>query len=270
MERAEVDARIGERISKGREILAQPITSSAELSAASAKRDGWHDFNTTLLRKMFDDDSIPKEYGYSGWGAHHSGGFLQQDRQDFVKSLSNQIAKLESIQNRLELLEPLVPTSNVDVQRGKSTGGRVFLVHGRDEATLQTVARFVERIGLEAVVLKEQPDGGRTIVEKFIDNSAVDYAIVLMTPDDRGHLAAEMEAAESRARQNVVFELGFFIGKLGREKVCMLHKGAVSIPSDLAGVVYVPFDDANRWQLQIARNMDSQGIAVDLRGILGA
>jgi predicted nucleotide-binding protein len=114
----------------------------------------------------------------------------------------------------------------------------VFLVHGHDEGVLQAVARFLEQLGLQAIVLREQPDSGRTIIEKFEHYAdQVGFAVILLTPDD---VAGKADAPGSalRARQNVIFELGFFAGKLGRGRACLLKKGDIEIPSDLYGVIY--------------------------------
>src|SRR6516165_635262 len=88
---------------------------------------------------------------------------------------------------------------------------KVFVVHGHDEGAREGVARFLEKIGLTAIVLAEQPNRGRTIIEKFVDCAReVGFAVVVLTPDDLGGVATD-EAQKSRARQNVIFELGYFV-----------------------------------------------------------
>jgi hypothetical protein len=145
---------------------------------------------------------------------------------------------------------------------------KVFIVHGHDDLMKISVARFVGQLQLEPVILHEQPNGGRTIIEKFIDHSDVGYAIVLLAGDDKGGLATEQaDGYRLRARQNVIFELGFFIGKLGRSRVVALHREGVEIPSDYSGVLFVPFDKAGLWQLHVAREMRAAGMKVDLNKI---
>lgn len=135
---------------------------------------------------------------------------------------------------------------------GKPHG--IFIVHGRDQAALNSVARWVERIGLEAIVLSEQPNEGRAVIDKFRAEAArAAYAVVLLTPDDLGALAGEEE--RPRARQNVVFELGYFIASLGPQNVCALYEGGVEIPSDYDGVVYIPYDRGEGWKLGLAREL---------------
>jgi len=139
---------------------------------------------------------------------------------------------------------------------------RVFLVHGRDEAAMETVARFLERLNLQVVILHEKANEGRTLVEKFEAHSNVDYAVVILTPDDAGHPSLEPGNARPRARQNVVFELGYFYGRLGRSRVCALYKSGIELPSDLNGVAYVPLEAD--WKLRLAREIRTAGIPVDL------
>ena len=141
---------------------------------------------------------------------------------------------------------------------------RVFVVHGRDDGAKETVARFVSQLRLEPIILHEQPNRGRTIIEKFEAHATVDYALVLLTPDDVGHPANDPAQARPRARQNVVLELGFFLGTLGRHRVCVLYSGDVEMPSDYQGVLYVPLDQRGAWRLAVAREMKVAGVDVDL------
>lgn len=117
---------------------------------------------------------------------------------------------------------------------------------------------------MEPVILHEQPNEGRAIIEKFEKNADVDFAVVILTPDDMGYLHRRETEAKPRARQNVILELGFFIGTLGRARVCALCKGDVEIPSDYHGVVYVNMDEGQGWKIVLAREIKQAGIAVDL------
>ncbi len=144
-----------------------------------------------------------------------------------------------------------------------SEDGPIFVVHGRDHAALHHVVRVLERsTGREVVVLHEQPNGGRTLLEKFEDHAATaSYAVVLLTADDQGGLAGAATQAP-RGRQNVVFELGFFFGKLGRGRVAvLLHKG-VERPSDLDGLVYISLEDGS-WKHDLLRELQDADIHVD-------
>ncbi len=141
---------------------------------------------------------------------------------------------------------------------------KVFIVHGRDNETKETVARFVEKLGLTPIILHEQPNGGKTIIEKFETFSDVGFAIILLTPDDKGYLASESDTIKSRARQNVIFEQGYFIGKLGRERVVALVRGDIELPSDVSGIMYVDIDGRGAWKLYLAKEMKNAGYAIDL------
>ncbi|HEQ1857591.1 TPA: nucleotide-binding protein [Providencia alcalifaciens] len=143
---------------------------------------------------------------------------------------------------------------------------KVFIVHGHDEGSREKVARFLERIGLEAIILHEQANRGRTVIEKVIEYGNVGFAVVLLTPDDEGCVKGGM--LEPRARQNVLLELGFFIGRLGRDKVCALKKGAVEIPSDFAGVVWEHMDDNNGWKQSLSRELDAAGYTIDWNKVM--
>lgn len=140
---------------------------------------------------------------------------------------------------------------------------KIFIVHGHDNAALQTVARFISRIGLEEIILSERPDGSRTVIEKFeAESGDVSFAIVLMTPDDSGNAIAS-ESTRLRARQNVLYELGYFAGKLGRGKVLVLRKGDIEIPSDLAGVLYTELDENGGWKRKLLSELAYAGVPFD-------
>jgi predicted nucleotide-binding protein len=142
-------------------------------------------------------------------------------------------------------------------------GGRP--VHGHAEATLQEVARFLEQIEQEIIVLREQPNRGRTIIEKFEEYGDVGFAVVLLTPDDRGGpAAATYEEQGLRSRQNVILELGYFLGRLGRSRVCAMYTEGVEIPSDYSGVLYVPLDSGGAWRLHLARELKAAGFPIDM------
>ena len=146
-------------------------------------------------------------------------------------------------------------------------GNKVFIVHGRDEGAREEVARIVEKLGIEPVILTEQASSGSTIIEKVEQNADVGFAVVLLTPDDAGGLR-DGDDVRSRARQNVIFELGFFIGRLGRAQVCALTKGDVEIPSDYSGVVYIDMGGQQDWRIGLVRELKAAGYVVDANRII--
>lgn len=137
---------------------------------------------------------------------------------------------------------------------------KVFVVHGHDGELKNAIARTLERQGIEPIILSEQVNLGTTIIEKFERNSEVKAAICLFTEDDMGKSKAD-ESLKVRARQNVVFEAGYFIGKLGRENVVLLANKEIEMPSDLYGVVYT---DNTMWEIQVLKELREMGFAIDL------
>ena len=139
---------------------------------------------------------------------------------------------------------------------------RVFIVHGHDDASREMVARFITKLGLQPVILHEQANRGMSVLDKLIANANVGYAIVLLTPDDLGRAEPDSDE-EPRARQNVILELGYFLAKLGRERVFALRKEQVEIPSDYMGVIYGKLDEGEAWRQELVREMRAVGYEID-------
>ena len=133
---------------------------------------------------------------------------------------------------------------------------KVFVVHGHDHRRKDDLSHFLRQIGLEPVILHEKPNGGSTVIEKFTRYADVNFAVVLLTADDEGRARSSNSMHLPRARQNVILELGYFLGSLGREKVCALYEPGVEIPSDYAGVLFIELDDSGAWK---------QGLAAELQ-----
>lgn len=149
-----------------------------------------------------------------------------------------------ALKSALDLLDFDEEAIEEEIQERVKMSNKVFIVHGHDENLKQEVEIFLKEIGLEPIVLHRQPDKGQTVIEKIENNSDVGYAIILLTPDDIGYPSTEESKEEIkrerklRARQNVIFEFGYFIGKLGRNRVCCLYKENIELPTDIAGLVY--------------------------------
>lgn len=143
------------------------------------------------------------------------------------------------------------------------TSKRIFVVHGQEAELKETVARLLTQLELEPIILHEQPNEGHTIIEKFEKYSGVSFAVVLLTPDDEIICNG---VKKMQARQNVLLELGFFLGKLGRKKVAVLcrdHK-SMELPSDYSGVLFIPLDANDAWKFTLAKEIRAAGIDVDL------
>lgn len=145
----------------------------------------------------------------------------------------------------------------------KVKGNTVFIVHGHDDGLKTELQLFLTRAGVNNIVLHEQADKGRTIIDKLVQESLnSNYAIALLSPDDK------LENGISRARQNVILEIGYFMGKLGKERVRILKKGDVDIPSDLQGVLYENHDKSGAWKIKLCKELMAVGIFVDMETVM--
>lgn len=141
--------------------------------------------------------------------------------------------------------------------------GSVFVVHGQNHGKLAEVKHLLGQLGIECCVLQDEPNSGQTIIEKFESHGGnASYAIVLLTADDIGG-AKQNNEVQSRARQNVIFEFGYFCGKLGRHKTAVLYEPGVEIPSDLRGLAYVELDSSGAWKYRLADELSQDGYPVD-------
>ena len=194
-------------------------------------------------------------------------------------SVSKQIGYLDGLSVKAQLgVDPsgnigeAITTAPIAANKQKSariaSEQKVFIVHGHNNEAKETVARFIEKIKLTPLILHEQPNKGRTIIEKFEAFSDVEFAVILLTPDDIGYPVGAKDKQEKRARQNVVLELGYFLGKLGRERVCALYTDGVEIPSDYQGVLYVRLDKDGAWKTKLAQEIVQVGINIKLEGLL--
>jgi predicted nucleotide-binding protein len=264
--RAEVEQKLKERIHLGIQIRDQPKRNFAEAAKFVEDVQKWRSFNLDLLEDCFSDRSKRDEYYRSARESYVDASESVIEGigiTGVLVSVQKQVQTLESIVDRLEFYEP---TSSISVS--SKNFSKVFVVHGHDEGAREGVARFLEKLGLTAIILAEQPNRGRTIIEKFVDCAQeVGFAVVLLTPDDLGG-ESTAEAQKSRARQNVIFELGYFVGSLGRGRACLLRKGEVEIPSDLYGVVYTTMDSGNGWKIDLARELKDAGFEFDAEKVL--
>ena len=221
-----------------------------------------------LLTKCFGSESRNvSEFEYAGinsWPEDDSVGAWDRLHR---KTLNYQLKLLEGCidQLRIEVASKSSRPSSLGRDE-QQLGTAIFLVHGQNMGVMETVARFLERLGLEVLVLQEQADKGRTVIEKFEDHaSEVGFAVVLLTADDRGGPHdGSYESQKFRARQNAWLELGYFIAQLGRPRLCALHEEGVEIPSDYSGVLFKPLDRGGAWRMQLAKEIKAAGIQVDM------
>ena len=153
--------------------------------------------------------------------------------------------------------------TDTNVGSGLSNLNKIFIIHGHDDQLKNEVQLFVARAGLDDVVLHERPDKSRTIINKLIEESQdACYVIALLTPDD------QIEDGNRRARQNIVLEIGYFLGKLGKDRIRLIIKGSIEIPSDLQGILYEKYDDAGAWKAKLLKEMQAVGINVDTNKVI--
>lgn len=198
-------------------------------------------------------------------------GFIQPKFPSYAERRAYLSEQFTPLLDHLEFGTPIEPEESnhivsnqaVSVARNKR---KIFIVHGHDNEAKQEVGRFVESVGLEAIILHEQANAGMTIIEKIekYSNDA-DFALVLYTACDKGRGALETKVqARNRARQNVVFEHGYLMAKLGRENVCALVKGEIETPNDISGVVYVSLDSYGAWKNSVIKELKTCGYTVTI------
>ena len=265
--------KIHERIQIGNELRNSVIQSEEELEKIRSECKKWSEYNKTLLKSLFSNSTVAdrcwifSDHTSSVYGLLPGRDIGEEFRQlvtGFQRKMDNQIKDLEGIHDELELIpEQHSHSSNQDTE----IGNKVFIVHGRDINAAETIARAVHNLGLEADILHEKPNEGRTIIEKLEGTAKnASYAIILFTPDDVGALKEQADKESNpRARQNVIFELGYFIGKLGRKQVCCIYQGEVELPSDIDGLLYVLMDNHGAWKHRLAQEMESAGLQIDSR-----
>lgn len=223
------------------------FSTKGERGYPAAKTPAWVRWTTRVdgaIRALFRPDSAAVKMVQSG----NDAPLIGNGSDKFDQAISFYRGALQAALDALEddVFNEIVGSSKATAPLALSN--RVFVVHGHDERSKADVERLLAEWGLDPVVLHRQADQGQTIIEKFERHADVGYAIVLMTPDEVAYLsgeagiADEKRAKEWRARPNVVFEFGYFVGRLGRNRTCCLYTGNVTLPSDLSGLLYKKFD----------------------------
>lgn len=263
--REEAAAKILARIQLGNELRARPIASDDQYREVQDAYFTWDEYNEEMLRQIFTSPKMAEEYRGIVFGGGGIRGLFEKV-EELRRDVGDKARRLESIKDRLELIQLAVgvqssPRAGV-TSSVPTSSTKVFVVHGHDEGAREAVARLLTVFELEPIILHEQASEGRTLVEKLEHHGDVNFAVVLLTPDDVG--GTDADSLRPRARQNVVFELGYFIARLTRNRVCPLYRGEVELPSDYAGVVYVPMDSSGAWRYSLARELRAAGFSIDM------
>lgn len=199
--------------------------------------------------------SLPEESDY------YFKRFEKECKQPSVGCRDAGMAILRTVTS--EMQKEKVPVRPKRESKTKPITKKVFVVHGHDVGAREGVARYLEHLKLEPIILQEQASEGRTIIEKVEKYSDVSYAVVLLTPDDYLDVLDEKGKAVKRvrrARQNAVLELGYFLSRLGRRRVAALLKGDIELPSDYGGVVYIPLDEHEGWKARLEKELKAAGM----------
>lgn len=167
----------------------------------------------------------------------------------------------------IEKMELVCGSNNTIDPKTNCDNKRVFIVHGHDNETKESVARTLQTLGLDAIILNEKSNQGKTIIEKLEHYGDVGYAVVLLTPCDIGKAQEETEFMP-RARQNVIAELGYFIGRLGRNRVSIIHRADTEIPSDFKGLGYISYNNDGSWKFLLARELKTAGYNIDANKLI--
>lgn len=217
----------------------------------------------TLLLEC--DDTYKNEY-IQRWGITREHELIFDNNwRLLVSDIDNDINNLSKIINSLSSQQQIVAVQNQTFNNmEKIINKKIFIVHGHDKEAKTEVALFAQELGLEPIILHQQENQGMTIIEKIEKYTDVGYAIVLYTPCDEGRDRKKNVDLQFRARQNVVFEHGYLIGRLGRPCVSALVKGTIETPGDITGVVYETMDDNGLWKIKIAKELRALDFDVDL------
>lgn len=239
----------------------------------------WDKRNEIVLERAFEKggwlDSTPKDEYASAFGLTYPLGPEVAEDVTVEGLISDVDAKIERLNRLLETLDAYEGPPDDAPTHSQSAGPvTVFVVHGRaDEPRLEVENLIRRATNVEPVILADQIGGGAvTLIEKLEEHlgtsSTASFAVIIMTGDDIGRLNEEGENDRPRARQNVVLELGYAMGSLGRRRVAILHEDGLELPSDIAGVAYYPLDAAGAWRTRILGELKAAGIAVDAEALL--
>lgn len=244
------------------------ILVSRNIRSSEPEFQAWRTKAERFLIKKFGKDSLEYRkfantyFSPLAW----CGSDMEKEKRDAIKFCCNGLKSCKAVfkvylEELAEDDEAVLPNIH-EMQNCDKT--KIFIVHGHDGELKQSVARIIEKQGIEAIILSEQANKGRTIIEKFEDYSDVGGAICLFTADDYGRAKNDIED-NTRARQNVVLETGYFMGKLGRDHVVLLADKGIEMPSDLSGIVYT---DTGSWQFDLLKELAAMGYKVDLNKLL--
>jgi predicted nucleotide-binding protein len=267
---------LADRVDIGAELLDSAKSSEAQLTSAREAYYSWDEYNRQLLRRRFSTDELSQQYKDVVFAAVGGQMSLAERVSDLNDDIRRKLRRLRSISDQISLFEVDNSVKVQITEAGEAkdavsvTPDQIFIVHGHNDSMKLQVADFVDKLtGHRPTILHEHANQGRTLIEKLEHHGAgTAFAIVILTGDDEGRLRTSSDELLPRGRQNVVFELGFFVGLLGRSRVVLLYDNDVELPSDMTGIVYERLDSQGGWKLALAREIRTAGISVDLNEAL--
>lgn len=224
----------------------------------------WHSKTERFLIKKYGEKSYEVK-NFKSFRFSLSSYFSGTPESAFIKACQDDLQTVKAIFE--QYLEDMQEESGdmSDKVYTYADYSKIFIVHGHDGELKEAVARMIEKQGIQAIILSEQANRGATVIEKIESNSDVKGAICLFTADDLGKERNE-NTDNFRARQNVVFEAGYFVGKLGRENTIFVAEDNIELPSDLQGIVYT---NLNEWRFKILQELKVIGYCIDYNKIDG-
>jgi predicted nucleotide-binding protein len=269
---SDLERRLDQQAEVGEKLLELPYSTDEDAGELKRWYFEWDDYNIAMLNGAFESSgwmTVTPAGDYDGAGIRivdliltRAAPGIPPERIGTVRDVIRaKIGVLRSIGQRLDVY----PVKHTQEPAADKTGDAIFIVHGHALLKREEVRRFLERAtSRQIVVLEDEANQGRDVLGKLLDSAKqAAYAVVLLTADDEGRQAGSSGEWNPRARQNVVLELGLFLGLLGRDKVAALHEPTVEIPSDFSGVVYIKLDDGG-WKMKLATELKNAGIEVDL------
>ena len=251
------DDLLEEKMVSGEAMLQFKIKNIQQWKSAEKKFKDWNSENYELLRSIFKNNKVAKDYSSSGWSI---GRILVSDLK-----LSEKTAKFNiDIQDKLDKLNSIklsLGIFKIQAETGKRDNSKkLFFVHGTNCSSKTIVINFITELSLEPIVLQEFIAGGKTLIDEILTRSEVKFAIVLLTPDNVGGI--QPDKLYFRADQNVILELGIFVGLLGRENVCGLCAGNLQLPADYHGLEYIQMDKSEKWKEQVIKELVKAGFDI--------
>lgn len=261
---AEAGAQFDERIATGQDLQRFRLSQEADLEVLKRRIIQWRTLNQEWLDRILGGEAA-EEYKVAATNDDFLLVHVWDKRNLRRPDLNREITILQSIKYRLHTLTRKSDVMNPSSIVRASQDAPIFIVHGSDTLRAESVAHTVtSATGRKTIILRDEPNLGRTLIEKFEQHAAeVSYAIIVLTPDDRGCRADETDA-RSRGRQNVIFEMGYFFGFIGRGNVSVLIRPGVEKPSDMDGIAYITFDDNRAWKSELLRELRHAGFDVQL------